>query len=37
MLLTGDVAAVTAAIDHAKSVVGNEGMLLDSTVIGKSR
>ncbi len=33
MLLTGDVAAVTAAIDHAKSVVGNEGMLLDSTVI----
>ncbi len=33
MLLTGDVAAVTAAIEHAKDVVGKEGMLLDSTVI----
>ncbi len=33
MLLTGDVAAVSAAIERAISVVGNEGMLLDSTVI----
>ncbi|MBP3348371.1 MAG: BMC domain-containing protein [Clostridia bacterium] len=33
MLLTGDVAAVTAAIEHAKEVIGGEGMLLDSTVI----
>lgn len=33
MLLTGDVAAVSAAIEHARAVVGNEGMLLDSTVI----
>jgi len=33
VLITGDVAAVTAAIEHARSVVGEEGMLLDSTVI----
>lgn len=33
MLLTGDVAAVSAAIEHAKEVAGKEGMLLDSTVI----
>ena len=33
MLLTGDVAAVTAAIDSAKIKVGEEGLLLDSTVI----
>lgn len=33
MLLTGDVAAVTAAIDSAKAKVGAEGLLLDSSVI----
>ena len=33
MLITGDVAAVSAAIERVVSVVGNEGMLLDSTVI----
>ena len=33
LLLTGDVAAVSAAIEHAKISVGEEGMLLDSTVI----
>lgn len=33
VLITGDVAAVTAAIEHARSVVGEDGMLLDSTVI----
>lgn len=33
VLITGDVAAVTAAIEHARSVVAEEGMLLDSTVI----
>ena len=33
MLLTGDVAAVEAAIDHAKTSVSEEGMFLDSTVI----
>ena len=33
MLLTGEVAAVTAAIDIAKNAVENGGMLLDSAVI----
>ena len=33
MLLTGDVAAVTAAIESAKVKVGEEGLLLDSSVI----
>lgn len=33
MLLTGDVAAVTAAIESAKAKVGDEGLLLDSSVI----
>ena len=33
MLLTGDVAAVTAAIDAAKAKVGEEGLFLDSSVI----
>lgn len=33
LLLTGDVAAVTAAIEAAKIKVGEEGLLLDSTVI----
>ncbi len=33
MLITGDVAAVSAAIEHARQVVGGEGMFLDSTVI----
>lgn len=33
MLLTGTVASVTAAIDRAKVVVGDEGMLLDFSVI----
>lgn len=33
MLLTGDVAAVTAAIESAKAKVGSEGLLLDSSVI----
>ncbi len=33
MLLTGDVAAVSAAIDAAKLRVGEDGLLLDSSVI----
>ncbi len=33
MLLTGDVAAVSAAIEIAERTVGDEGMLLDSAVI----
>ena len=33
MLLTGEVAAVQAAIDHAKETVGDNGMFLDSSVI----
>lgn len=33
MLLTGTVASVSAAIDRAKMVVGEEGMLLDYSVI----
>lgn len=33
MLLTGDVAAVTAAIDAAKAKVGTSGLFLDSSVI----
>lgn len=33
MLLTGEVAAVTAAIDIAKNAVKDDGMLLDSSVI----
>lgn len=33
MLLTGDVAAVSAAIEAAKKKVGDEGLFLDSSVI----
>ena len=33
MLLTGEVAAVSAAIESAKARVGRDGMLLDSSVI----
>lgn len=33
MLLTGDVAAVTAAIDAAKIKAGEDGLLVDSAVI----
>lgn len=33
MLLTGDVAAVTAAIEAAGNRIGKEGMLVDSSVI----
>ena len=33
MLLTGEVSAVSAAIDKAKTVVGPKGMYLDSSVI----
>ena len=33
MLLTGDVAAVQAAIERAQTVVGDEGMYMDSVVI----
>ena len=33
MLLTGDVAAVTAAIDKAEQAVGEDAMYLDSSVI----
>ena len=33
MLITGDVAAVSAAIEKAKVEAGDEGMLLDSSVI----
>ena len=33
MLLTGDVAAVTAAIEAARGRIGDEGMLLDFSVI----
>ncbi len=33
MLITGDVAAVSAAIDAAKARVGREGLFLDSSVI----
>ncbi|MBQ7347016.1 MAG: BMC domain-containing protein [Clostridia bacterium] len=33
MLLTGDVAAVSAAIETAKEKVGESGLLLDSSVI----
>lgn len=33
LLLTGEVAAVEAAIDRAKRTAGEEGMLLDSAVI----
>jgi microcompartment protein CcmL/EutN len=32
-MLTGDVAAVTAAIERAKQEVGTEGMYLDSAII----
>jgi microcompartment protein CcmL/EutN len=34
-ILTGEVAAVQAAIERAKEVVRNSGMLLDSTVIAR--
>ena len=33
MLLTGTVASVTAAIENAKRVVGDNGLLLDYSVI----
>ncbi len=33
ILLTGDVAAVSAAIEHAASTIGESGMVLDSAVI----
>lgn len=33
ILLTGDIAAVSAAIDHAKSVIGDSGMVLDFAVV----
>lgn len=33
LLITGDVAAVTAAIERARDTVGEDGMLLDSSVI----
>ena len=33
LLLTGDVAAVTAAVEIAERTVGDGGMLLDSAVI----
>ncbi len=33
LLLTGDVAAVTAAIERAEQSAGEDGMLLDSSVI----
>lgn len=33
MLLTGDVAAVSAAIESARAKVGTDGLLLDSSVI----
>ncbi len=33
MLITGEVSAVDAAIEHAKQVVSREGMFLDSSVI----
>ena len=33
MLLTGDVAAVSAAIEAARIKIGGEGLLLDSSVI----
>lgn len=33
MIITGEVSAVSAAIERAKNEVGDEGMFLDSTVI----
>ena len=33
ILLTGDVAAVSAAIEHAAATVGDSGMVLDTAVI----
>lgn len=33
MMITGEIAAVEAAIEKAKTVVGENGMLLDSSVI----
>ncbi len=33
MLITGDIAAVDAAIESAKNTVGKDGLLLDSAVI----
>ncbi len=35
LMLTGEVAAVTAAIEKAKKTVGDEGMVLDSSVIAR--
>ena len=34
-IMTGEVAAVTAAIDRAKDVVSESGMFLDSSVIAR--
>ena len=33
MMITGEIAAVQAAIERAKQTVGKEGMYLDSSVI----
>ncbi len=33
MMITGEIAAVSAAIDKAKSVLGDNSMLLDSSII----
>jgi microcompartment protein CcmL/EutN len=33
MLITGEVAAVTASIEHAKTQIGEKGMFLNSSVI----
>ncbi len=35
MTLTGEVAAVTAAIENAKNSVGDKGMFLDSSIIAR--
>lgn len=35
LMLTGEVAAVQAAIERAKSQIGDEGMYLDSSVIAR--
>ena len=35
LMLTGEVAAVQAAVDRAKQTAANEGMYLDSSVIAR--
>ncbi len=35
LMITGEVAAVTAAIEKAKKAVGDDGMILDSSVIAR--